>query len=196
MGYECESMDTSRLCATLVPLLQDLERCLAAIEDATDDADEQFWARVLPRLMFATVEATTHELKRLLLEAFAEDQLSLSEDEVAVLRDEVPDVGPEGQVTRRPRFIEPKRALRLVFSLLARMFGPEVSLRTDDHRFASFTRALGVRNRLMHPKCPADVIVQKSEVADLMLAFVWFQESLETFLCKCDPTLERMEFGE
>ncbi len=40
------------------------------------------------------------------------------------------------------------------------------------------------------------MIDKKSEVADLMLAFVWFQESLETFLCKCDPTLERMEFGE
>ncbi|HEX8616825.1 MAG TPA: hypothetical protein VF911_04475 [Thermoanaerobaculia bacterium] len=189
-------MDTSRLCATLGPLLQDLERALGEIERATDSADEQFWARVLPRLMFATVEATTYELKRLVLEAFAEGQLSLSEDEVAVLRDTVPDVGSEGQITQRPRFIEPKRSLRLVFSLLVRMFGPDVALQTDDHRFASFARALGVRNRLTHPKGPTDVIIARQEIADMLLAFMWFQESLSVLLCKCDPTLEDLDLDD
>lgn len=39
----------------------------------------------------------------------------------------------------------------------------------------------------MHPKGPADLMLSRDEMADVMLAFLWFQEALSVVMSKWDP---------
>jgi len=164
-------------------LIGDVEKAIQALGDLRSGFD-QFWARTLVRSFFALVEACTHELKNVVLQAAANGVITLSDGERAVLSDVTFDVSSDGSILERPRFVPIERHLRLLHTLMDRLFGSDAALPVSDHRFGKFKASIHIRNRITHPKSIDDTSLSNSEVETVMLAASWYGDVQRTLLAR------------
>ena len=171
-------------------LMRDAQRCAEGLEGFRTSSVEQFWARTFVRSFFALVEACTHELKVIVCEAASKGAIELSDAERSALSDESYDVDAKGRVVARPRFIPIERKIRLVHSMLHRLFGPELALPASDHRYAAFKTAITIRNRITHPKSVEETAITNSEIETILLAAAWYGDVQQSLIQRWSAVLD------
>jgi hypothetical protein len=114
----------------------------------------------------------------------------LSPGEELLVRDEIPDLDDKGRVLLRPANLRLKSHVRFAFQIYSEAHGATSELDVGGEGWQAFQRAAGVRNRLMHPKDSAQLIVADDEMRDAMRAFIWFEHELVRLLLAVASALE------
>jgi hypothetical protein len=142
------------------------------------DPQRSATARAYVRTVFALVEGTQSGMSTYLLEGHAAYGWELSDDERRLLWDAVPDSSVERPIGGRATLIQ---RLKLLMKSGHRVFGEHCQLDFGGRDFQAFSRALVMRDRLMHPKRSKDLDVRDNELADVDKARDWFRAGAKRF---------------
>jgi hypothetical protein len=85
-----------------------------------------------------------------------------------------------GELVEKAAKITLVRNIKFTFKLLNRVHSTETSLEKQDW-WAPFLRSIKVRDRLTHPRMPADLDVSGDEVVDIFRTETGFRELLSTY---------------
>jgi len=169
-------LETARLRQLYDILGADVERCIEGLRQELDNHGrlDDFWTRAEIRAFFAMVEATTHELRRIVCEAAERGLVELTVAERGALSDVAYDLNDRAVPSSKPRFIPIERHLRFVYRLYSRIFETETELPIGDSGWEAFKKTLAIRNRITHPKDPASLEVTVDEFEILNRATAWY----------------------
>lgn len=134
--------------------------------------------RAYVRAVFAMVEGTLSGMASYLLEGRSLGGWQLTDEEVRVLCDAVPHASAERPDAKRATLTE---LTKLTFKAGRRIFGNECPADFGGKGFATFRETINVRDRLMHPKLRADLIVSVDELAKVDQARDWFRFGAQAF---------------
>lgn len=132
---------------------------------------KQVERRLLVRSAFAFIEAVVFNVKSLGLVLGKNNKLSPGE--IALAKEEDYELDDLGNVKIRPARLRFMSNLRFAFALAAKAAGINYQLDVGGAGWQALREALPVRDRLMHPKKAADIIVTDKEVRDALDAFKW-----------------------
>ena len=142
-------------------LSNDVIQCLKKLQTE----DSQFWRRVFVRAVIALIEGQNYQLKLITLEACKHKQVSFSNADLALLKDE--------------KFVSLKDNLKFSFKTFALAFDLDYKLAIGvGDRWKSFITAIEIRNRLTHPKTVDQVLVTDKDLEEVKKAHDWFAQSI------------------
>jgi len=127
-------------------------------------------ARSLIRALFALVEGVVYAMKIDALFVAEERGQPLSFAESALVFELRHELSDHGEVIERPANVTLERNVRFAFRLYAQVFGIASSLDTNSDWWHALRRSMRVRNRLMHPRQPADLDIGPKHVVDAVVA--------------------------
>jgi hypothetical protein len=125
------------------------------------------------RAVFAFIDGFTSVLKSGVLSELSAGRCTVSPAELYVLLEKSYYVD-KGVVKDKDSSATLAQNIRFGLEIAARTHG--ISQRPDygDTRCESLQRAIGVRNRVTHPKTAADLEVSDEELADIDASWAWF----------------------
>lgn len=147
---------------------------------AANNHGDQFHRRALVRALFAHVEATLFHMKRLTLLGdtyFLTD--NLTDVEKAALSETSFDVTRAGKVREQDRGIPLRSNLRLAFRYYCRLFVPNWSPDIQAPGWKDLLTAIGIRNRVTHPKTTESIHITDEEYATVTSAQAWWRLTLK-----------------
>jgi len=184
MGGMIVSMVLQENRAKVLALLHRMQDSQLLIETLTSDilhiltnpmpGDDAASRRAYVRSVFALIEGGISAMSALILEG-QETHIGgweLKEADRVVLWDSVPD--PSGERPEGGRATLVQRA-KTVFKAGGRVFAQPPPADFGGEGFQAFRRAVMVRDRLMHPKRSADLIVTDDDMRDMAIARDWFR---------------------
>jgi hypothetical protein len=126
------------------------------------------------RSMFAYVEAGLWLFKQAALQQYGKGAVAFSPSELALLAEISPVLDIGGVVQEQPANL--RFPLNVLFTMQchARAYHYDCLLQVGDHRWDGLRRSAQVRNRLMHPKNLASMIVSDDELLAAQEAIHWF----------------------
>jgi hypothetical protein len=150
--------------------VQDASSCLEVAQQSGLARDR----RSAVRAVFAFIDGC-HEFVR----NQVRDQASLyshsySVSELAVLREESPYVDERGNVKVRPLRVPLVTSIKALVKLLEKNSAAAHKVDLAHPGFAALSRALVIRNRVVHPKGSKDLEVSPPEMEDVRKAFAWY----------------------
>jgi hypothetical protein len=112
-----------------------------------------------------------------MLAAFGEfPWVKLTPHDVLLLREEAYEITSGGEVKLKgDRFVRMDTNLKFIAKTAARALEFEYELDTKGEGWQGLLATFAIRNRLVHPKAAADLIVTDEEVRTVMSAQNWFQ---------------------
>lgn len=138
----------------------------------------EFARRCLCRTIFSMIEGQISFLKASALLFSVNHENCFSEQEILALQDRDSFVTDNGTVATRPAKIRLKDNLKLAFRLYGRSRGEEYKINYQTPGGMAFTIAIGIRDRLSHPKDSKDWIIGKDKAKLILEAWSWFGEHL------------------
>jgi hypothetical protein len=151
-----------------LPLWMDTHRAREAVDaDASD-----FNRRQYLRAAVAYLEGNTYIIKALLLSKPMPD---LTTAEIALLRGESYRLNEKGEPVITPAMSTLLADMRFAFRMNARSVGLSYELPVSEQGWAALGRTKKVRDRLMHPRRPSDLLVSDNELRDAMDAVDWYE---------------------
>ena len=132
--------------------------------------DTQFARRQFVRATFAKLEGFTSALKQLCLRS---STTTYSAEEIALLREETFTLDDKGEPRVTASHLKLAANIQFAFRMYARFCGLRFSLRTSESEWSDLRLAMGVRNRLMHPRRLEDLTVSEAEVEAASRASAW-----------------------
>lgn len=172
--FPADLEDVSKL---LTELQSDLKLAIAGIVEKEKVAS-QFSLRTFVRNVFAGVEGAIGVFKRdALLRGVGVANFNTAE--VAALMEESFEVNDRGEVQRLSKRIRFKSNVRLTLramqrTMLAQDWKPDFS----SQGWECFSKAVDVRDRITHPRTPADLRVAPVDLADVLMGLEWWQETV------------------
>ena len=151
-------------------------------EDGTISADYEFAARQLIRTAFAYIEGETHVLKIEASFNAEENSIDPTPHQSHFIFEADFDLNDKGEVVQRPAKISLARNIRFAFSIFERANGLASHLYPNAKWWSLLRESIRVRDRLMHPRWPADLDVTPTETIAMVQAKAGFDEILETLL--------------
>jgi hypothetical protein len=171
--------DATKLIEMTSALFADATRCY----DALDSEDTPFWRRAFVRSSLAFIEGLTALLKQ---QAFVAECNKIPKvivlGSLSVLSGETYTVDDNGMVRARPIAIPALNNLQFAFRSYAEAQGSPFKLDKSGKEWAALRAAIGVRDRIMHPKHLDDLNISDSEIAAIETAVIWLNESLSKLL--------------
>jgi hypothetical protein len=154
---------------------------------------EQVWRRSVYRAVFSWIEGVVYQMKQVALRTQGGlHQAKFSRAEIFFLQEETYYLKDNGKVnTRNNNFVEIGKNLRFVYSQLVKGFKLQTEIEVDQYGgWQQFKTAKEVRNRLMHPKNAADLIVSDADMESLLATKNWFDEQISKLLTEMMATVE------
>jgi len=178
-------------------ILQDLvdtvlDDVLSVLDDLAE-SDTPARRRTLVRTVFAAVEAVTATLKT---DCLARDLSHYSVEELAMLREDSYEIGPDGKAERRHKTIPPRENFRFAIRMYAKHAvagSAAFALDVGGSGWPALRDSLKVRNRLTHLKRPDDLAVTDAELETLQQAVVWLLREVSRVLAHVGDLLEAVE---
>jgi hypothetical protein len=149
---------------------------LETYERMQSDPFHQPARRTWIRTFCSQIEAFAFGTKQMLA-AFGEfPWIKLTPHDVLLLREESYEITGSGDVkVRGERFVRIDTNLKFIAKIAARALEFKYELDVKSEGWAALLATFGIRNRLVHPKAAADLIVTDDEVKTVMSAQNWFQ---------------------
>ena len=102
--------------------------------------------------------------------------IKLSPHDVLLLREEAYEIANNGEVKLKgDRFVRIETNLKFVAKTAARALEFEHNLDTNGEGWRALLQTFDIRNRLVHPKAAADLLVSDDETTVVAKAQDWFQ---------------------
>lgn len=127
--------------------------------------------RALVRTIFALVEAGTWSRKQIALLQHELGNVSFSEGEIALLKEEQYDLDQSGAVKVQKKFLRLADNIKFGVKAYAKAAGIRYVLPTDNNDWQAFLNSIKVRNRITHPKKSTELIITDEELRELIQAF-------------------------
>jgi hypothetical protein len=140
-------------------------------------ADTQFNRRSYIRTVFALVEGETYLRKQYALMMHELRMVTLSDAEVALLREEQYKLNNKGEPNVQQLFLRLPENLRFSFRIDAKVHGREYKLETQGRGWESFLKAIAVRHRITHPKQFEDFEISDEDLSQVNDALKWYQKN-------------------
>jgi hypothetical protein len=135
--------------------------------------DSPYQRRNCARVIFASIDGLIYYLKQSSLTSAAP---LFSPAELSLLQEVSYDVAESGDAYVKQKFLRLEPNLKFALKMFMRGIpGVSVSLDLEGPGWAALRRAIGVRNRLTHPKRINDLTVTDDELRDLEATFDWTQ---------------------
>jgi hypothetical protein len=150
--------------------VQDASSCL----DEADRTQLPRYQRSAVRAVFAFIDGC-HEFVR----GYVKDQAkifrhSYSVSDIAVLSEESPYVDERGNVKVRRLRVPLVTSIKALVKLLEKNNDASHTVDLTHPGFAALSRAVEVRNRIVHPKSTEDLELSISDMQDVKAAFYWY----------------------
>jgi hypothetical protein len=144
--------------------------------------EDQLKRRTLVRTLFATIEGTIFSLKQTALEFFRLRGVEIPPSEYAALAEETYALKENGELRIASQFIRLPANIRFAFSEYGKAMNMDFSVNVNDPKWNDLRKAIEVRNRLMHPKAPADLVVSDADIESVLNAAIWFREQIQLLI--------------
>jgi len=140
--------------------------------------------RALFRAHFALIEGLFHQLREIALSR-NETRLVLSSVEIGLLKEESYRLNDKG-LPRASNSFEPF-CPKLLFTMrcVAKTFGKEFNPDCSLNGWSQMKIAVGVRNRVTHPKSSADLSLTEDDLSALREASNWWQGEIQKLYVLC-----------
>jgi hypothetical protein len=171
---------------------QDIERVVGAVQVLAGDVqaaaklsktkDTQFARRAYVRAAFALVEGNLNLMAEVILNAMSRGEIALKQEELEVLRQK----RVSGDNVEKPKFVSlPDRTTR-VLEIFPRLFDKRFRPDKGSQGWRDFKDAIGIRNRITHPKDASSLHIPNAELDNVERAREWFAATVEALLTECD----------
>lgn len=133
-----------------------------------------FAMRVYIRSVFTFIEGNTNAIQNLLLVANEQGSYALSEEDRIALSEINVTIDSRGKASSRKAFVSVGAKFRFVFRLYASMVREPVEIKVSGAGWQSFQKAIGIRNRITHPKSMEEFSVSEEDMVVVKTAFNWY----------------------
>lgn len=137
---------------------------------------DQVTRRLIVRSAFAAIDALAFRLKQVALQPDVSFRLLPAER--AICAEEAYELDSDGQAQVRPARLRFLSNLRFAFAVAAKADDAAFSLELSGRGWQAVQKGARVRDRLMHPKSTADLLVADHEIRSCVEAFSWIEEQL------------------
>ena len=160
----------------MVDLAQVMRSDVNAAADAwQSEPESQFIKRTYVRTFCAYCEGTLFGLRQSILLFHDLGVRNLDAEEFLVLREAAFEVGSNGKLVRREKWIPMKGSLQFTVTMFTKAFGLPYELDTGGSGCQAYQRTLVVRDKLIHPKLPEEFLVSDQAAEDVCVASDWFE---------------------
>jgi hypothetical protein len=162
--------------------LIDVYHVLASDVDAARQYGQQqptpFAHRTLFRTHFALVEGLSHQLRRVARIVNEHFPGSLDEGEVDLLRDYRYRLNDKGEPAKAQEFQRTLPSTLFAIRCYSKVYGIPYEITLNDPGYKAFKELVGLRNRLMHPKCKADLDLTEAQIRNAAEAATWWKQTI------------------
>jgi hypothetical protein len=151
--------------------------------------DNQATRRDMIRTAFAAIEGMVWIFREHVIDT-AENTYGLECDEKLILQERQLSVSEQGKITEQPRYLPLTTTIRFIARIANRLNGID-HFDFGASEWEGFRKAIGIRNRITHPKSADDLHVRKADVQQVMNALSWFLEKLTEILAQSVMTQKR-----
>jgi len=152
-----------------------------SIQDAP--REEEYGARrAYVRAVFALVEATVEQHKRLLLDLFARHSVVFDSSTHTVLLEQIYFADDNGNVSVREQYLQLRRKVRLVYRVAGETLGHALVVRFDNQGWQDFGAAIKIRDRITHPKSFEDCHIEGDDLDTVDAGHDWFRQLSNEFV--------------
>jgi hypothetical protein len=162
----------------------------AAAHTASPGEAPGFTRRTFARTLFAYVEGVLYQLGQVAANS-GPDLPLFSPQERAALLDQTYQLNEQGELITRSARTSLKARVRFVLTHYPRIHGASLALDLTSSGWSAFNTAIRIRDRLMHPKKPADLDLSSDEMHILIGALEWFEATLLSLFRVCDAADKR-----
>lgn len=169
----------------LTALLVDVQGCEAQYEmqrQAGAAFNLQFWRRMYLRAAAAFVEALIFRVKAETVGKAESLGVDLTEKELAMLSEEEPKVGANGECVVRTRFTPFKDHLKEINKVVRRLSQSAQLIDFNATGWQAACAMMEKRNRVTHPKSDADVLVSDDDFSKIGKSVEWCQAAIGLLL--------------
>lgn len=159
---------------------------MEAYERIQTDPFHQPARRTWVRTFCSQLEAFVYSTKQMVAGFAQFPFVALTAEDVAYLREEPP-FG-----AKRPRFLPLKDNIKHMVATVSRGMGFSYDLDTGEG-WTAMLATIAIRDRLVHPKTPADMIVRDDELKTTTRAQDWFHALTQQLWTKIDRSLKGLE---
>lgn len=163
-------------------LLIDIER---ANKSYLASPKSQTAARNLVRIIFASIEGQTFALKQWSLNTYRLKNKIAQPGELALLEDVSYELNESGNIKKRTLRLPTAANVRFAFESMARAHDINFEFNSESLGWKSLKNALQVRHRLTHPKSSWDLLLEKDDVNEAIVASAWFNVTVLEILMGC-----------
>jgi hypothetical protein len=150
---------------------------LETYERIQTDPFHQPARRAWVRTFCSQVEAFAFGTKQMLASFGEFPWIKLTPHDVLLLREQAYEITNNGEVKLKgERFVPIQTNLKFIARIAARALEFDYQLDTNSDGWRALVATFGIRNRLVHPKAAADLIVTDDELKVVTAAQNWFQE--------------------
>jgi hypothetical protein len=129
------------------------------------------------RSVFAFMEGVTYRMKILAFEDKDKSGVNFSPAELAFLLEEDFDLNEKGEVVSVPAKIPLTKNIRLAFNTITRATSVNFDLQVGDVGWDALKKSAKVRDRLMHPKSIANLVISNDDVDLVIKGSAWFVQN-------------------
>lgn len=150
--------------------IQDASSCLDIAAQTNLPRDQ----RSAVRAVFAFIDGCQDFIRRYVCDQAQIYSHAYSISELAVLHEETPYVDERGNVKVRPLRVPLITSIKVLVKLLEKNADAQHEVDLTHPGFSALQHSVEVRNRIVHPKCAADLDVSQTELQDVRAAFAWY----------------------
>jgi hypothetical protein len=148
-----------------------LNDSIASKNASKAEPQNQYLRRTVVRTSFAMIEGLLNILNQTVVDVCKSNFFTLNNEELEKLTEET----QTKNGGRRPKFMSLGNKLLFSFEIFARkMGGIEYLVDTTTDGWKEFEIAILIRNRLMHPRFPEDMILDENQMMTVLNATGWF----------------------
>ncbi|UVO55535.1 hypothetical protein [Sphingomonas sp. SUN039] len=161
--------ETGELGETFLRML--MSDAVAAL-DRRETNDSQTARRDLIRTLFAFIEGAVWTYREHIREVAASVHGELPPATQLALAELTYSVSETGRVITQPKYLSLTAMIRMTTNL-AGTIAPNLAVDFAGAGWSSLKRAVGIRNRVTHPKSKADLIIEPSDIVATWAAIRW-----------------------
>lgn len=186
MGYhneriDADTVDSQEFWDEFWKITGILESELNEIADHLRDNDGQIWRRVFCRTFFAYLEGHLYSLQQLFL---FYDWWTVDDETELKIRNQKIVENQDGASKIVSAYLPLVQNIKLLFAALAIASGIESTISKNDQYWEKLSKAVKVRNRVVHPKRSEDMTISDEEIALIEEVRKWYLQNASLLLKK------------
>lgn len=164
-------------------LLHDVDRCDNELHNDTHDLFAlQYWRRAYARSVFTAIDGVLFHMRQVTHAFRSPSDTALSLSEVVLLLEQTARQHAPAQVIHRNANIMLFNTMQCTFQRYADALGIENALGPYRTMWGIFRKAMRTHDRLARPRSLYDLVIDDTEMLQIMMIWHWFSQAVEDML--------------